>query len=127
MFRVSRPQLLRHTQLVWLLSMLLALSPLLAQAHVWQMAGNSAHAGAMPCHQKEKISQHKKGCPHCCGKGAPLSCNCGDNLLSPSLAIEPDNAISFVLQATPSVFVSMLEAPDPPLSPHFRPPIQHQS
>jgi len=105
--------------------MMLALSPLLAQAHVWQMAAGNAHTSDMPCHQKAKQLQHTAGCQHCGGKnGMSLSCDCGDKLLSPSLTIEPGISLSFVLMATPSVIVSMMEAPEPPLSPHYRPPIQ---
>ena len=105
--------------------MLLALSPLLAQAHVWQMAAGNAHTGDMPCHQQAKQRPHTAGCPHCGGQnGMSLSCDCGDKLLSPSLTIEPGISVSFVLKATPSVIVSMMEAPEPPLSPHYRPPIQ---
>lgn len=103
--------------------MVLALSPLLAQAHVWVMAGDRVQTSEMPCHQQAKQPPQLAGCQYCSDDmGMPLSCDCGDNLLSPSLTIEPNLSITFVLQASPSVFASMLEAPDPPLSPHYRPP-----
>ncbi len=109
----------------WIASLLLVLSPLLAQPHLPAVHPVPAHAvsGEMPCHQAQKPLLAKPACPHCEQPGFSLQCDCCDDLVSPSLLSEIGVSVALVLQPTQTLSFNPLARPDPPPSSHYRPPI----
>ncbi len=112
---------------VWMLSLSLMLSPLLAQAHLHagQPAPAAVEGDTMPCHQIQikQAQAPKPACPHCEQNGKSLQCDCCDLAFSPTLPSGANVRVGLTRLLTQISGFKPPPRPDPLPTFHYRPPI----